>query len=78
MARRHALLRRAATVRSRSTARPRGPGIRREAARDDQHTEPYIAEAFIAPINLVLLGVYGAPDGSGNYDIYISFRNGAA
>jgi hypothetical protein len=38
----------------------------------------YIAEAFVAPDqSFLLLGIYGAPDGYGNYDIYVSFRDGA-
>jgi len=47
------------------------------AAIDDGKS--YIAESFIAPDqSYMLLGIYGRPDGYGNYDIYISYRRGAA
>jgi Tol biopolymer transport system component len=39
----------------------------------------YTADVFIAPDRAyMLLGVYGARDGYGSYDLYISYRNGEA
>jgi hypothetical protein len=39
----------------------------------------YTADVFVAPDQAyVLLGVYGARDGYGSYDLYVSFRRGAA